>query len=446
MKSNIDFINTNTTKALLSLFIPLMLAMTLTMAYSMVDSLWVGNLLGEAEMSALTASTAIVLIMNSLSMGVGNGVSVMIAQLVGARDKAGIQRAAAVIMTVSLLFSVPLCVAGEFLADYILAVMRTPSEVLPDAVSYLRLYLIGNVALFLYMQFTSIFRAFGDSMFQMKGMLMTVIVNAVLDPLMIRLWGFNGVAIATVISEVMCLLYALWYHYKRKWFSFDFRSMSCDDVKTMGRLCIPTSVQSIMPALSSAVMITFVNPFGLTALAGYGVVRNLELIMFMPANAMSMAVTSIIGQCKGAERMDRGRQYLKESMIIGGTFIGVLSGLVIGFCTILSGWFGQGVEVSAIVASCFHIVSIGYVLYMLTSCVQGYITGAGRPEMAMLLLIAYYIVFRIPAAILLKTSIGLSGIWFAFLVSHVMACVLAFMILCFIRDRQRAPQSLCFRV
>lgn len=83
---------------------------------------------------------------------------------------------------------------------------------------------------------------------------------------------------------------------------------------------------------------------------------------------------------------------------------------------------------------------------MLTSCVQGYITGAGRPEMAMLLLIAYYIVFRIPAAILMKTSIGLSGIWFAFLVSHVMACVLAFVILSFIRDRRRAPQSLYFRV
>lgn len=446
MKSNIDFINTNTTKALLKLFIPLMLAMTLTMAYSMVDSLWVGNLLGEAGMSALTASTAIVLIMNSLSMGVGNGVSVMIAQLVGAKDKAGIQRAAAVIITVSLIFSATLCAAGEFLAEYILTLMGTPSEVLPEAVSYLRLYLIGNVALFLYMQFTSIFRGFGDSVFQMKGMLMTVIVNAVLDPLMIRRWGFNGVAIATVISEVMCLLYAVWYHYKRKWFSFDFRSMSRDEVKTMCRLCIPTSVQSIMPALSSAVMITFVNPFGLTALAGYGVVRNLELIMFMPTNAMSMAVTSIIGQCKGAGRMDRGREYLKKSMIIGGTFIGVLSGLVIGSCTILSGWFGQGAEVSAIVASFFHIVSIGYILYMFTSCVQGYITGTGRPEMAMMLLIAYYIVFRIPAAILLKTSIGLSGIWIAFLVSHVLACVLAFAILFFISDRQQAPRSLCFRV
>ena len=98
MKSKVDFMNENTTGALIKLFIPLMLAMTLTMAYSMVDSLWVGNLLGEAGMSALTASTAIVLIMNSLSMGVGNEVSVMIAQRVGAKDTVGVKRAAAVVM------------------------------------------------------------------------------------------------------------------------------------------------------------------------------------------------------------------------------------------------------------------------------------------------------------------------------------------------------------
>ena len=433
MKSKIDFINGETTESLLKLFIPLMLAMTLTMAYSMVDSLWVGNLLGEAGMSALTASTALVLVMNSLSMGVGNGVSVMIAQLVGAKDSEGIKRAAAVIMTVSLVFSGAICIAGEFAAESILTAMGTPIEVLPEAVSYLRLYLIGNVALFIYMQFTSIFRAFGDSMFQMKGMLLTVIVNAILDPIMIRWWGFDGVAIATVISEVMCLAYAFAYHYRKKWFSFNFRGMSWQDVKIMCRLCIPTSIQSIMPALSSAVMITFVNPFGLTALAGYGVVRNLELIMFMPTNAMSMAVTSIIGQCKGAGRSDRANDYLKTGMVSGGILIGILSAIVIFFCPVLSLCFGQGAEVSAIATTFFHIVSIGYLLYMLTSCVQGYITGMGRPEMAMILLIAYYIVFRIPAAVLLKTVYGLSGIWTAFLISHVLACVLAFSMLIIIR-------------
>ena len=433
MKTKIDFIGGNTTKSLLKLFIPLMMAMTLTMMYSMVDSLWVGNMLGEKGMSALTAGTAIVLIMNSLSMGVRNGVAVMISQLVGAGDKAGIRRAAAVIMTVSLIISGALCLIGELTAAPILTMMGTPSDVLAEAVSYLRWYLVGNVALFIYMQFTSIFRAFGDSMFQMKGMLLTVIVNAILDPILIRVWRFDGVAIATVISEVLCLVYAGYYHCRMKWFTFDFGSMSLTDVKTMLRLCVPTSVQGIRPAISSAVMITFVNPFGLTALAGYGVVRNLELIMFMPTNAMSMAVTAIIGQCKGAERMDRAKQYLKASMLVGGVLIGIVSILVIGSSALLSRCFGQGTEVSAIVTSFFHTVSVGYLLYMLTSCVQGYITGMGKPELAMGLLVAYYIPFRIPFAFVLAPRFGLEGIWSAFLVSHVLACMLAFAMMYFIR-------------
>ena len=81
--------------------------------------------------------------------------------------------------------------ASGIASEYLMTAMGTPAEVLTEAVSYLKLYLIGNVALFLYMQFTSIFRAFGDSVFQMKGMLMTVIVNAILDPIMINWWGYD---------------------------------------------------------------------------------------------------------------------------------------------------------------------------------------------------------------------------------------------------------------
>ena len=151
--------------------------------------------------------------------------------------------------------------------------------------------------------------------------------------------------------------------------------------------------------------------------------------MFMLTNAMSMAVTSIVGQCKGAGRIDRAGDYCKKAMLTGGVLIGLVSALVICTSPMLSGCFGQGAEVGVIVEEFFHIVSIGYVLYMLTSCIQGYITGIGRPERAMLLLIAYYIIFRVLPALMLKHIFGLSGIWFAFLVSHILACVLAFVLL-----------------
>lgn len=426
MTSKIDFINGDIRKSLVKMFIPLFLAMTLTMIYSMVDSLWVGNLLGGDGMSALTAGTAIVLIMNSLSMGMGNGVAVMISQMVGANDKENIPGATATIITISIALSVMGCVIAEMLIDPILSIIGTPETILKAAALYLKIYLLGNVALFIYMQFTSIFRAFGDPVFQMKGMLLTAVFNAIADPFMIKLWGLSGAAIATVISEILCLVYAIGYYKKRKMFVFNFHKMSMRYVRTMMSLSIPTTIQGIMPALSSAVMISFITPFGLTAMAGYGVARNLELIMFMPTNAMCMAITSIVGQCKGARRMDRAKAYLREGAMIGGTLIAVFSVTVIVFSGKLTGLFGQDNEVALVVTEFFKILSIGYVLYMITSCLQGYVTGIGKTGMSMMILIVYYLVIRIPAAVILQKQMGLIGIWTAFLVSHCVTIFIAY--------------------
>jgi putative MATE family efflux protein len=421
VKSKIDFINGKTNSCLVKMFIPLLMAMTLMMIYNMVDSFWVGNMLGEQGLSALTAGTAIVLIMNSLAMGVGNGVSVMVAHLVGSGEKEKISGAVATILAVSLAIGVVICGVVELSLPQLLSIMGTPTEIFADAIAYLQIYLIGNVALFIYMQFTSIYRAFGDSLFQMKGMIYTAVFNAIFDPIFINLYGLKGAAVVTLVSEVLCLLYAVFYTKKHHLFNIDFNQMKCEYVKDMFRLSIPTTVQAIMPPISSAVMVSFITSFGLTAIAGFGVARNLELIMFMPTTGMCMAVTSIVGQCEGAGRFDRAKDYLKSGLLIGGFFIAIVSILVIAFSNPLTAAFGQGKEVALVVKVFFKIISIGYVLYMLTSCIQGYLTGIGKPELAMILLILYYIVFRIPAALIFKSMFGLEGIWIAFLVSHILA-------------------------
>ncbi len=425
MNSKIDFINGKTGKALIKMFMPIFAAMTLTMVYSMVDSLWVGNLLGEHGMSALTAGTAIVIILNSIAMGMGNGISVMTANLVGAGKKDEIPGALATILSVSTVISMIIFIAGEILASPLLKLMGTPSEVFADAYTYLMYYFVGNTALFIYMQFTSILRAFGDPTFQMKGMLLTAIFNAVLDPVFIKIWGLPGAAIVTVASEILCLVYAIIYYKKHKLFSIDFKKVNMRDAWIMLKLSMPTTIQSIMPPLSSAVMISFITPFGIDAMAGFGVARNLELIMFMPTTGMYMAITAIVGQCIGAKRPDRADDYLKAGQLVGGCLIAAMSIVVVIISGQLTAIFGQGANTAAVVEHFFRIISIGYVLYMLTSCMQGYLTGIGRPSMAMILLILYYIVFRIPAAVILKSLFGLEGIWMAFLFSHILAFIVA---------------------
>ena len=443
MNSKIDFINGDTNKSLIRMFAPLMVAMIMLMIYNMVDGLWVGNLLGEQGMSALTAGTAIVLFLNSISMGVGNGISVMVANLVGADDRKHIPGATATIIAISTLLSVVLLVLGEVLVGPILTLMGTPEVIFSDAATYLRIYLLGNAALFVYMVFTSIFRAFGDPMFQMKGMMITAVFNAVLDPFAIKAYGLAGAAIVTVASEILCLVYALIYFKWKKIFYMDFKKINMNDAKTMIRLSVPTTVQSIMPPLSSVFMISFISSFGMNTIAGFGVARNLELIMFMPTTGMCMAVTSIVGQCVGAKRHDRAMDYLKSSLIIGGALIAVISVLVILFSGQLTAIFGQGAEVAKVVSRFFSIISIGYVLYMLTSCMQGYITGIGKPGMAMILLVLYYIVFRIPDAYILKLFFGLNGVWFAFLISHILSVLVAFIMVSYIQKTYSVQDRFC---
>lgn len=428
MNSKIDFVNGKTGTSLLKMVMPLLMAMFLTMAYNMVDSLWVGNLLGENAYAALADSTALILILNAIAMGAGNGIAILIAHVVGAGEKEKAERMVGVVVFLSVLFSAVIMILAEVLLPAILRALQTPQEIFNDAYGYLSIYLLGYVFLYLYVQFTSIFRAYGDPMLQMKGMFFTTLFNAVIDPFLIRLMGLNGAAWATVLSEVLCLGYAILYYRKKKLFSIDMKGIWKEHAYVTQILsdAIPSALQQCMPAISSAVMVVLVSSFGVTSIAAYGVTNKLEIFLFYPAMAMNMALVTSVGQCAGAGRIDRVKDYMKFACLIGSIFVGVVSVLIIPFAGQLSHLFVPADAAAEIVKRFFSIISIGYVMYMLTSCFLGELSGLGKPGFSMLLFFVYYIVVRVPlASVFVRTSLGLDGIWVSILISHVLAAVLA---------------------
>ena len=429
MKNKIDFMEGNTKKCLLQMVMPLLVAMILTMAYNLVDSLWVGNLLGENGYAALTNSTAIVLILNAIAMGTSNGIAILVSQTVGTGNK---KKAAGIITTLLILsasFSLFVTVVLELFLKDILKMMNTPGELLDMAYAYLSVYLIGYMAIYLYMQFTAVFRSFGDPIFQMKGMLISTVFNAILDPILIHYIGLKGAAWATVLSEILCLVFAIHYHQKKKLFKLDLRSASLDHVKPLLKDAVPSAIQGCMPAMSSATMLFLITRFGVTTIAAYGVTNKLEILLFYPAMAMNMGLTTIAGQCFGARRSDRAKDYLKESLILGGIFTLLLTVLVIIFAGNLSWMFIRSEDAGEIVKEFFRIVSIGYLMYMFTSCFLGILSGFGKPGLSMLLFFIYYIVIRIPLAnFLVHTTLEINGIWLAILISHVLAAIIAALI------------------
>ena len=424
MKNSIDFVGGNTRRSLLRMVGPLLAAMVLTMAYNLVDSLWVGNLMGETGYAALTSSTSVVLILSAIAMGSSNGAAILIAQTAGAKREAG--GLISVSLALAGAFSVGVTAVLELALRPLLSAMNTPPELFSMAYDYLSVYLLGYAAIFLYMHFTAAFRAFGDPVFQMKGMLLSTVFNAVADPLMIRGFGLRGAAWATVLSEALCLVFAVVYHRKKRLFRLTLRRADAAWVRPLLADAVPSAVQSCMPAVSSAALLLLVTGFGVTAIAAYGAAGQLEILLFYPAMAMNMALTAITGQCSGAGRTDRVRDYLRCALRLGTVFTAVLSAAVILFAGPLSRLFVDSGATAAIVQDFFRVVSVGYVLYMATSCFLGETSGLGHPGRSMALMFVYYIVVRVPlAAALVRTPLALDGVWTAVLISHIAAAALA---------------------
>ena len=426
MNTKIDFINGNTKRCLAAMFLPMMVAMFLNMAYILVDSLWIGNLLGETAYAALTNSTPIILILNSVAMGATNGVSILLSQAIGANEKEKTEKMIMTSLAVAIIFSLGVTILLEVLLKPILVLLHTPNEIMQSAYQYLAIYVLGYLAVYLYCYFTAVLRSFGNSVFQVIAMLICTVLNAVLDPLFIHYLGFKGAAIATVASQSICLIFMLAYLYKKQFFKLHLSYFNKTLVAPFIIKGIPSAFQQSIPAISTSFLTSLVTGFGISALAAYGITGKLETILFYPAMALNMSLTSIVGQCVGGTRYDRAKDYIKLALKYGTVILIIFSALIVCFSNRLSYLFVSSEAAAEIVAVYFKIVGIGYVLNTVTNCFLGSLNGMGKPSKSMLCMVLYYLVIRMPLAWVLSNSLHeLNGIWIAVFISHVIAAAAA---------------------
>ena len=179
MNTKLDFINGNTKKCLLAMTLPMIVAMFLNMAYNFVDSLCIGNLLGETAYAALTNSTPIVLLLTSVAMGATNGISILLSQAIGARNEQKKMKLISTSFCIAIIFSLFITLILELFLPVILAALNTPAEIMNMARDYLSIYILGYLAVYLYLYFTAVLRSFGNTMFQVIAMLISTILNII---------------------------------------------------------------------------------------------------------------------------------------------------------------------------------------------------------------------------------------------------------------------------
>ena len=166
MQTKLDFIAGNTKRCLMAMALPMIAAMFLNMMYNLVDSLWIGNLLGETAYAALTNSTPLILLLTSVAMGATNGISILISQAIGAKNEKKTESLISTSFCAAVVFSLLVTVLLEAFLPGILKALNTPAETYNMAYNYLSIYVLGYLAVYLYLYFTAVLRSFGNSMFQ----------------------------------------------------------------------------------------------------------------------------------------------------------------------------------------------------------------------------------------------------------------------------------------
>lgn len=419
-------------KVIIRFAFPLLIGNLLQQCYNITDSIIVGQFIGKEALAAVSASFFIYYFIISFAIGAGSGTTVVISQLYGAKQYQKVQLAFSSFFIFMMISGAILSLAGIILAEPIFVLMNTPKEVIPDAVAYFQIYIGGT---FLFMTFNSvisILRGMGESIRPMIFILITAILNILLDLLFILVfkWGIEGAARATVIAQGIGMCIALAYvnnthpllSIKKQDMLFDARLF-----KESLKIGLPTSGQQCAIALGLMALLGIVNSFGTDTLTAYGAAGKIDTIITQLILTLSGALAAFCGQNIGAGRLDRVREGLHFTMYTN-LFLGLITFVAVYlFGKNLMQIFTDDSNVIAIGEEYLLIIAGFFIIHGALNVFNGTLRGAGATLFPMITSIVCLWIIRIPLAYYLSAQWGRIGIWWSIGISITIGLIVTFL-------------------
>jgi putative MATE family efflux protein len=416
---------------LVRLALPMVAGILAMLAFNMVDTFFVGRL-GTDPLAAMALTFPVVLIVTSLSLGLGVSTSIAISQLLGAGNEAAARRLTTDALVLTGVVGVVLVVAGHLLVDRLLAVLGAGPVTHELAARYLKIWFWGVPFLMLQMAGNMAIRATGNTL--VTGLVLTggMLLNCVLDPLFIfGLWGLptlgiSGAAIATVIARgvtlvaVFCLLryYGSCERHLGSW-----QSLLASWGKVL-RNGVPIALNNLLSPLTIGALTWMVTRISEPAVAGYGVAGRVESLLLVAVFSLQSVIGIFIAQNSGAGRWDRVRACVR----IGAWFaviwgVGVFALLAV-FGQRIAAWFNPSHEVVDTAYWYFVIVGGSLSLRGVYFVLSAVLNSLDYAAWATALTIVKGLLFSIPLAWFLGRLFGVPGIFAGLAVGHVAAGIL----------------------
>ena len=293
--------------------IPVLLSQVFQQLYNTADALIVGRFLGDEALAAVSSSGTLIFLIISFFTGMSMGASVTISRYFGAGDYARVSRAIHTNVLLAILCGIVLTVFGVALTPTFLRWMGTDPDVLPEAISYFRYYFFGILAVVMYNTCKGIMNALGDSRRPLYYLILSSLVNIVLDLLFIAVfhWGVWSAAAATTISQAVSMVLCL-IHLTKKGTIYQVRLRDLRlDREMLGQIFrygLPSGVQNSVIGFANVIVQSNINSFGKLAMAAYGAYSKLEGFAFLPVTSFTMALTTYVSQNLGAGEYDRAKK------------------------------------------------------------------------------------------------------------------------------------------
>lgn len=372
--------------------IPLLLGNLFQQLYNAVDSIIVGNYIGSQALAAVGSSAPVINLLISFFMGLSIGAGIIISRYYGARNIDGLQEAVHTSLAITFIAGIAMTFIGVLLSPYILQWVGTPDDVMSSSVLYLRIYFLGILSVMTYNMGSGILRAVGDSKNPLYFLIVSSIINVVLDYVFVVYFhmGVAGVGWATLIAQTVSALLTLALLIRTKAeYRVNFRHIRLHKhmVYEIIRLGLPSAVQNAIVSFSNVIVQSNINAFGSLAMAGCGSYTKIDGFAILPVMSYSMALTTFTGQNIGAQKYDRVKKGAKTGMIMS-----ILTTICITILLLLLGpnvltIFSQDQRVIEYGLYMMHVLAPGYIFLAISHALSGIIRGAGVTTIPMVVMV-----------------------------------------------------------
>lgn len=432
---NVELMRGEPEKAVKKLAIPIMISMILTALYNIVDGIWVAGL-GPTAIAGIGFVTPIFMVLNGASVGLGNGATSSISRFIGAKNKEMATKSATQSLFIFLVASIILTVIFIIIQEPLLRSYGATGQTLKEAIAYATPLFLGLIALMFGNGCSGILRGEGDMKRAMYVVVITVILNATLDPIFIYTLGLGsaGASLATIFSSLIAAIVILyWILIKKDTYidvnlkNFKFDAKLTKDILKVG---IPSALDMLIMAIAMSIYLIVIAMVG----GDYGIAtftsgQRLYLFAIMPLTAIGSAVIAVSGSAFGARNGDylsRTHKYGAKFGLALGTTITLI--LVI-FATPLATIFAYTPETANLVPGIAEYLQIVCPCLILTGIgipSSFFYQGIGKGTYSLMFTILREILFVVPLIYMFVFIFnwGLVGIWLGLCIGRAIASVL----------------------